>query len=58
MKVHDLIAIQDFTTVEAHGVIRGVKGEPIGSVMYSTAERLVKNKLARRKRTARRGEGE
>jgi len=50
MKILDLIALQDFTTVEAHGVIRGVKGQPIGPVMYSTAKRLIKDKLAARKR--------
>jgi hypothetical protein len=51
MKVTDLIALRDFTTVESHGVIRGIAGQPVGPVMYSTAERLVKMKLARRKRT-------
>jgi len=58
MKVYDLIALQDFSTIEAHGVIRGVKGQPIGPVMYSTAKRLIQDGLAKKQRTAKRGEGE
>lgn len=50
MKVAGLVALQDFTTVDSSGVVRGVAGEELRPLMYSTAERLVKGGFARRKR--------